>query len=72
MRGDAGEQEEWITKVSDTDFFPTDAIQGLMYRRAVLECTPETVEDVQSKLQDIIEDVKLDHEKDVTILLSCF
>jgi len=64
VRGDAGEQEEWITKVSDTDFFPTDAIQGLMYRRAVLECTPDTVEDVQSKLQDIIEDVKLDHEKD--------
>jgi hypothetical protein len=67
VRDAAEEQEEWVQKVSETDFFPTDPIQQLMYRKSVMEYSAETAEDVMSKLQDIIQDVNLDHEVDASV-----
>jgi hypothetical protein len=67
VRNDPEEREKWEKDIADKDFFNMISVQQLLLRQEVIECTPETIEDVQSKLQEVIENVNLDHVVDGTV-----
>jgi len=65
--GDEEKLALWQEQAEKTEFVDTVELQRIFFRQHMIDYGPENAKEVSEYLQDIMEDVKFDHERDPTV-----
>lgn len=64
VRGNANELDQWLDNCAQTEFVETVKMQELFFRQALIDYGQDNAEQVNTKLEEICENVNLNHEQD--------
>jgi len=67
VKNNSSQFESLVHSVEENDFFMADPIQNLLFRQSIIEYNAANAEDVAHKLEEVVQDVKLDHAVDSSV-----
>lgn len=68
VKGDREELDTWLENADKTEFKNTEKMQELFFRQALIDYAPEMAENVSTRLEEICQNVNLDHEQDRSLV----